>query len=106
MLKAISGVARSYQRWIQTSALNQRLREVVQGHSPPLYQGRQVKFFYATQTAIRPPTFTLFVNAPKGIDSSYQRYMVHQLRLVLELRGSPIRLVLRGRREEKRSKRR
>lgn len=106
MLKAISGVARSYQRWIQTSALNQRLREVVQGHSPPLYQGRQVKFFYATQTAIRPPTFTLFVNAPKGIDSSYQRYMVHQLRLVLELRGSPIRLVLRARREEKRSKRR
>lgn len=106
MLKAVLGVALSYQRWIQTAPLNQRLREVIQGHSPPLYQGREVKFFYATQTAIRPPTFTLFVNAPKGINANYQRYLVHQLRRVLGLRGSPIRLVMRPRREEKKRQRR
>lgn len=102
--KAIESVARSYQRRIATAPLNQALRGVVRAHPSPLYQGREVKFFYATQTAIRPPTFTIFVSVPKGISPTYQRYLVHGLRTALRLQGAPIRLFWRARREERRRK--
>jgi len=102
LLKAVQGVALSYQRRIRTAPLNQALREVVQAHGPPLYQGREVKFFYATQTAVCPPTLTVFVSVPEGVSSGYQRYLIHQLRLALGLTGSPIRLILRARRDERR----
>jgi GTP-binding protein len=101
MMEAAQKVVSSYQRRIQTSLLNQVLRDLFTTNPPPLARGRQVKFFYATQTASRPPTFTLFVNSPKGIASSYERYLIHQARPALGLQGSPIRLVLRARREEK-----
>lgn len=106
LMETARRVALCYQCKIQTSTLNQALREIVKRHTPPLAQGREVKFFYATQTALRPPTFTFFVNSPKGITTNYQRYLVHQLRLALGLEGSPIRLVLRARRDEGKRKRR
>ena len=101
IMEAVQRVARSYQSRIRTSILNQALRDLFERHSPPLAQGRQVKFFYATQTASRPPTFTLFVNFPKEIAVDYERYLVHHLRQAVGLEGSPIRLVLRGRRDER-----
>ncbi|MFQ5903669.1 MAG: ribosome biogenesis GTPase Der [Candidatus Binatia bacterium] len=106
MMETARRVALSHQRRIQTSTLNQALRGMFQRHSPPLAQGREVKCFYSTQTAIRPPTFTLFVNSPKGVTPSYERYLVHQLRQALGLEGSPIRLVFRARREERGRKKR
>ena len=102
MMETARKVASSYQRKVRTSKLNQVLQEIVKGHTHPLARGREVKFFYATQTGLRPPTFMLFVNSPKGVTTSYQRYLVHQLRLALRLKHSPIRLLLRGRRDEKR----
>lgn len=102
LLRAVQGVALSYQKKIRTAPLNQALRDAVQAHGHPLYRGREVKFFYATQTAVCPPTFTVFVSAPEGISPGYQRYLIHQLRLALALEGSPIRLILRARRDEQR----
>jgi GTP-binding protein len=100
MMEVVEQVAHSYERRIQTSKLNQVLGEIVKKHPAPVYKGREVKFFYATQTAMRPPSFTLFVNSPKGVTEDYQRYLVHQLRPALGLESSPIRLFLRARREE------
>jgi GTP-binding protein len=106
LMQAARRVASAHKRKIQTSTLNQALKGIVTASAPPLFHGRQVKFFYATQTGIRPPTFTLFVNSPKGVAPQYQRYLVHRLRDALELEGSPIRLILRPRREEGRRKKR
>ena len=100
-MEAVERVAGAYQSRIQTSKLNQALRRLFQAHAPALQQGRQVKFFYATQTGFGPPTFTLFVNSPKGLTPDYQRYLVHQLRAALGLESSPIRLTLRPRRDER-----
>jgi len=104
LMRRVQHLAISYQRRIQTATLNQVLREVVSRYPPPVAQGREVKFFYATQTGIRPPTLSLFVNLPKGISPDYQRYLVHQLRAALGLEGAPIQLVLRARRDERREK--
>ncbi len=104
MLETAARVVRAYETKTTTSTVNQTLQRIVRAHAAPLAQGRAVKFFYATQTGTRPPTFTLFVNLPKAVPESYQRYLVHQLRDHLGLEHAPIRIFLRPRREEGRRK--
>ena len=98
-------VLRAYRRKVSTSALNQALQKIVRAHTPPLSQGRAVKFYYGTQTRTSPPTFTLFVNRPGAVHETYKKYLIHHLREDLGLEHAPIRLDLRARREEKSAKR-
>ena len=60
-----------------------------------------VKFLYATQADTQPPTFVLFANYPKSIEESYVRYIQNTFREHWSFQGTPIRIRLRGRREEK-----
>ncbi|MDR1396644.1 MAG: ribosome biogenesis GTPase Der [Desulfarculales bacterium] len=89
-----------YNSRVSTSRLNQALEDIVARHSPPLLQGRRPKFFYATQTEVRPPTVVLFVNRPESIHISYQRYLHHRLREALGLRYSPLRLIYKARKKQ------
>ena len=100
MMAAVKSVAAIYRLKIPTSPLNQALRAIFAKNPPPLSRGKAVKFFYGTQVGVAPPTFALFVNFSAGIGATYQRYLTHQLREALGLQGSPVRLVIRGRREE------
>jgi GTPase len=102
MLETASRVVRAYRRKIQTSVVNQAIQQIVRAHAAPLAQGKPVKFYYGTQIGTGPPAFTLFVNSPRAVSESYQRYLVHQLRANLGLEYAPIKLILRPRREEKR----
>ena len=106
MLEMAAHVLRAYAKKTTTSAMNQALQQIVKAHAAPLAQGKPVKFYYGTQTGTRPPTFTLFVNTPKAVPESYQRYLIHQLRERLTLEYTPIRIFLRARREERKGKRR
>ena len=100
MMAAVKSVAAIYRLKISTSTLNQAMRAIFAKNPPPLARGKAVKFFYGTQVGVAPPTFALFVNFSAGIGASYQRYLMHQIREALGLEGSPIRLLIRGRREE------
>ena len=84
-------------RWVKTPALNRALRRLTERHAPPQLRGRAVKFYYGAQTDVQPPTFTLFVNRPEGVDSGYRRYLVKALRAELGLEHTPLRLTLRPR---------
>ena len=106
MLESAALVLTSYRSKVRTSALNEALQAIVRAHPAPQFQGRQVKFYYGTQTGTHPPTFTLFVNSPEAVPESYQRYLVHQLRANLGLQFAPIKLILRARREETKRKKR
>lgn len=99
LMNAIQQVCEQQRLWVKTPVLNRVVREVVQQHTPPHYRGHEVKAYYAAQTAVQPPTFTLFVNYPAGIGVSYQRYLVSAMREALGLECSPVRLVIRERRE-------
>ena len=99
LMSQVKQISHTQSQWIRTSVLNQALRAIVGRHPPPHFQGREVKLYYATQTAVSPVTFTLFVNLPKGVVASYERYLVNHFRLSLGLENVPIRLVLRARRE-------
>lgn len=86
---------------LSTSELNRWLRDAVGRHEPAMAQRgprrRPVKFFYATQTGIRPPTFLLFCTDPAVVQPSYLRFLENRLRERFDLTGTPVRLRLRKR---------
>jgi len=81
---------------VTTPKLIELVREAVQRH-PRSEAGRQLKIFYATQADVRPPTFVFFVNDPKLVHFTYQRYLENQIRGAFGFQGTAIRLVFRGR---------
>ena len=60
---ALAVVAERHKR-VPTSALNKMLKDAVAAHPPPSKPGKWLKFFYATQADVSPPTFIVFVNDP------------------------------------------
>ena len=54
---------------VSTSALNKLLREAVADHAPASKPGKWLKFYYATQVDIEPPTFVFFCTDPKAFTS-------------------------------------
>lgn len=90
-------VHRAQRTWVRTPVLNRTLRRLTEGHAAPQFRGRAVKFYYAAQTDVQPPTFTLFVNRPEGLGAGYRRYLVKGLRAELGLEHAPVRLALRPR---------
>jgi GTP-binding protein len=106
LLESAARVVKAYRGKVSTSQVNQTLQRIVKAHAVPLYQGKSVKFFYGTQTGTRPPTFTFFLNIPRAVPDSYQRYLISQLRQELGLDCAPIRIRLRARREAQKSARR
>ncbi len=80
---------------ITTGVLNDLISEAVAVNEPPSDHGRRLKIYYASQVAIRPPTFVFFVNDPELMHFSYLRYLENSLRKALMLTGTPIRLLVR-----------
>jgi GTP-binding protein len=83
---------------IPTGELNRIVQEAVIKHSPPSKSGRRLKFLYATQSSVDPPTFIFFVNDTRLVHFGYERYLENQLRENFGFEGTPLRLVFRGRR--------
>ncbi|OQX63626.1 MAG: ribosome biogenesis GTPase Der [Anaerolinea sp. 4484_236] len=81
---------------IPTSKLNKILREAQDAHPAPSQAGRQLKLYYATQVRSDPPTFLVYVNDPKLMHFSYRRFLENRIREAYEFIGTPIRIVLKG----------
>ncbi|HZQ10652.1 MAG TPA: ribosome biogenesis GTPase Der [Anaerolineae bacterium] len=81
---------------IPTTDLNEILREAVAQHSPPTKGKRSLKFYYATQVGIIPPTFVFFVNHKDLVHFSYERYLENQIREHFKLTGAPIKMIFRA----------
>jgi GTP-binding protein len=84
---------------IPTAQLNKLLREAVARHQPPSKPGKWLKFYYATQADVAPPTFVFFCNDPLQVHFSYRRYLENQLREHFGFVGTPIKMIFRGREE-------
>jgi GTP-binding protein len=101
-VRRVLDVARAVQaerdKRIPTPKLIELVRDAVARH-PHTERGRQLKIFYATQAGTRPPTFVFFVNDPKLLHFSYQRYLENRIREAFGFQGTAIRLVFRGRDE-------
>ncbi|MFM7573101.1 MAG: ribosome biogenesis GTPase Der [Snowella sp.] len=97
ILDAVEKAHTEYSRRVSTAVINEVLEEAVSWHSPPTTrQGKQGKIYYGTQVTTQPPTIALFVNDPKRFNENYKRYIESQFRKQLGFKGTPIRLVWRG----------
>jgi GTPase len=96
LMPAALAAEAAWNRRIPTPRLNRFLAEAQERHPPPLVAGRRLKLRYATQVNVRPPTFALFVSKPTELPESYRRYLINLLRDAFDLRGVPIRMMLRG----------
>lgn len=95
---------------IPTADLNRWLQDVSEKHPPSMASRgsgkRANKLFYASQVAVRPPVIVVFCSDPKGIQTSYVRFLENRLRESFGFEGTPIRVRLRarsGRRSERES---
>jgi GTPase len=97
--KLLPVIRRAHEVWnmrVPTGELNRWFEYALNGHQPPLVQGRRLKLRYITQAKARPPTFVVFGTRAEQTPEDYQRYLVNGLRDSFKLPGTPIRLQLRG----------
>lgn len=83
---------------LSTSQINQIMQNAQHQHPAPSHAGRQLKIYYGTQVRSDPPTFLLYVNDPKLGHFSYLRYLENCIRKEYGYLGTPIRIVMKGRR--------
>ena len=96
-LSLADSIYAQYNKRVSTSEINTALQEIVRRHHPPVYRGRQVKFYYGAQAAVRPPTISLFCNRPDGVHFSYQRYLANQFREYFGFHDTPLRIRIQPR---------
>lgn len=85
---------------VSIGELNDLIMDAVRVSEPPSYNGRRIRFYYTTQAKANPPTFVFFVNDEKLMHFSYERYLENTIRKAYDFSGTPIRLVLRQKKEE------
>lgn len=93
----INDVYNSHSMRVQSSVLNEVITDAVAINPAPQDKGQRLRIYYATQVAIQPPTFVVFVNNPELMHFSYQRFLENRIRDVFTFEGTPIRLISRQR---------
>ncbi|EGT3748510.1 TPA: ribosome biogenesis GTPase Der [Clostridioides difficile] len=95
ILDTVEYVSNEHSKRISTSALNEVIGEAVMLNQPPSDKGRRLKIYYGTQTDIRPPKITLFINDKDLTYFSYQRYLENKIRENFGFEGTSIKFEYR-----------
>ncbi|GIP37488.1 GTPase Der [Paenibacillus sp. J31TS4] len=95
LLPVVDQVAENHALRVTTSILNDLIADAVAVNPPPTDKGRRLRINYATQVAVKPPTFVLFVNDPEMMHFSYERYLENKIRGAFDFEGTPLRLFTR-----------
>ncbi|WP_125981127.1 ribosome biogenesis GTPase Der [Loigolactobacillus iwatensis] len=95
--KMIQEVSTNQNRRIKSSVLNDVLMDAIATNPTPSTNGKKLRVYYATQVAIKPPTFVIFVNDPDLMHFSYERFIENQIRAAFEFSGTPIHIITRRR---------
>jgi GTP-binding protein len=101
VMEHILAVAESRSTRVTTSAVNEALADLTTRLPPPHHRGAPVRFLYATQATVDPPTFVIFANYPEAVNESYLRYLRRGFRERWGFTGTPIRIRMRARAEKK-----
>ena len=83
------------QNLVSTNKLNDALDRIISKNPPSAEQGKVVRIKYATQVSRNPAVIALYVNHPKLVKTSYQRYIENQLRQYFDFIGIPVKLSFR-----------
>lgn len=82
---------------IQSATLNEVILDAVAMNPTPTDKGKRLRIYYATQVAVKPPTFVVFVNEPEMMHFSYARFLENRIRDAFTFEGTPIHLIIRRR---------
>ncbi|HTJ00654.1 MAG TPA: ribosome biogenesis GTPase Der [Dongiaceae bacterium] len=97
LLEAVRYVAAQLQQKIPTGILNRTINDAVERRQPVSAAGHRLKFFYATQVRLAPPTFLLFVNRDELFSDGYKKYLGGEMRRAFGYEGCPLILVPKAR---------
>ena len=100
LYEMINEVYRQNTLRISTSVINEVINEAIAIVQPPTDKGKRLRIYYGTQATTKPPTFVIFVNDKTLFHFSYERYLVNQFRNNFGMQGTPIRIIVREKREE------
>lgn len=92
LFKKIEEVRRKLNFKVSTSELNDFFFDTIRKAPAPVYGISNVKFYYLTQTNQVPPSFIAFANHPDGVNPSYRRFLIKNLKEKFDLHGIPIRI--------------
>lgn len=103
LMQLVEDLSLNSRRRIETHLVNQALRKMVQEHTPALIKGKtkRVKFYFATQVAVEPPTIVVFCNVAREIHESYIRYMTRRFQEFLGFNDIPLRVIYRAKTDTK-----
>lgn len=87
----------NHRKRVQSSTLNEVITDAVAMNPTPTDNGRRLNIFYATQVAIQPPTFVIFVNDVELMHFSYKRFLENRIRDAFGYEGTPVHLISRKR---------
>ena len=96
----IDVVIENHAQRVSTGVLNEIMTEAVALQQPPSDKGKRLKLYYITQVSVKPPTFVIFVNDRELMHFSYTRYLENKIREAFGFRGTPLRLIVRERKEK------
>ena len=96
----IDFVIENHSMRVETGVLNEIMAEAVAMQQPPSDKGKRLKLFYITQVAVKPPTFVIFVNDKELMHFSYTRYIENKIREAFGFKGTPLRFIIRERKEK------
>ena len=82
---------------LPTGVLNRFLQEAVAKNPPKGSKRHALKFYYATQVGVAPPTFVFFVNDARLVHFTYRRYLENRLRQAHPFTGTPLKFIFRSR---------
>ena len=100
LYELINAVNENHSMRVATGVLNEIMAEACAMKQPPSDKGRRLKLFYITQVSVKPPTFVIFVNDKELMHFSYTRYIENQIRETFGFKGTPLKIIIRERKEE------
>ena len=95
-IEVIDHVAAQVNTQMTTGLLNRVLHDAFERLAPPTVAGGRLKFYYATQTGVRPVWIRLFVNEPRKLTDAYKVYLEKALRSAFGFEGAPLVLDFRS----------
>lgn len=101
LYELIDTVAENHAMRISTGVLNEIMSEAVALQQPPSDKGKRLRLYYITQAAVKPPTFVIFVNDKELMHFSYTRYIENKIREAFGFKGTPLKFIIRERKENK-----
>ena len=99
LYELIDAVYENHAMRIATGVINEILTEAVALQQPPSDKGKRLRLYYMTQVAVKPPTFVIFVNDKELMHFSYTRYIENQIREAFGFRGTPLKFIIRERKD-------